>query len=263
MRDKRTVTGRSKAYDELVIEFRKLLDPTFVEPPKRETKAERKEKKDKERREQRERDIEAGLISRDAPMPDDEDANGAPKKKKKSSKKKGAAGAGGSGAGGSGAGGSGANGAAGEDGRGGEDDEPEDLDSEAEADALIDAVQRARGIPMRPTPYPPSSLLPTSPTTSTAPNAAASSSLAANLAAAFGPSPGLTRPNIQPLGVPLALPVGASSFFVARNETLRACVDLVRSALNNGSGGGGGGPSNTNNASSAGNGINGMSVKYA
>ena len=217
MRDKRMVQGRSKQYDDLVIEFRKLLDPTFVEPPKRETKAERKEKKEKERREKRERDIEAGLIPPDAPL-DGEGKDKTKKKKKGSSKKKAANAASGSGVGSGVAGTSAADAAGGgEDGgksANGEDDEPEDLDSEAEADALIDAVQRARGIAR-----PPPVLAATSPVTTTSTTA-----------------PSLVNSGGMPrqLGVPLALPTGASSFFVARNEALRCCADIVRSALGSG-----------------------------
>ena len=235
MRDKRMVQGRSKQYDDLVIEFRKLLDPSFVEPPKRETKAERKEKKERERREKRERDIEAGLIPPDAPLDGEGGKDKTKKKKKSSSKKKTANAAAGTGNGSGAAGTSAADGTgAGEDGGkggNGEDDEPEDLDSEAEADALIDAVQRARGI-VRP---PPASLL-----TATSPITATSTTSPSSLV-----SSGMPRQ----LGVPLALPTGASSFFVARNEALRCCADIVRSAL-------GSGPAATN-AASANNGPSG------
>lgn len=260
MRDKRLIT-RSKPYDELVLDFRRAVNPNYVEPPKRETKAERKEKERRERRERREKDVAEGRVDPEAPWSGDEDegAGGAGgggnagggkkdggKKKEKSKKKKAGASSGGNGggkkgaAGGSGAGagasGSGANAASGEGGMGGDDSEAEDVDSEAEADALIEAIQRSRGlIPLFPSSLPSTSLDPlTSPTTSTAPPQTPITPSAPT--APFTP---------KPLGTPLALPGGASTFFIARNEALRCCADIVRSALGGGGssslGGAGGG----------------------
>ncbi|KZV92366.1 SCA7-domain-containing protein [Exidia glandulosa HHB12029] len=50
---KRAVLGRSKAYDELLLDFQRANDPNFVEPVKRETKAEKKAARDKEREEKK------------------------------------------------------------------------------------------------------------------------------------------------------------------------------------------------------------------
>ena len=53
---KRAVLGRSKPYDELLLEWNRLNNPNFVEPVKRETKAERKERKEKERKRKEEKE---------------------------------------------------------------------------------------------------------------------------------------------------------------------------------------------------------------
>ena len=50
---KRAVQGRSKDYDVLLNEFNKERNPNYVEPVKRQTKAERKEKKEKEKAEKK------------------------------------------------------------------------------------------------------------------------------------------------------------------------------------------------------------------
>ncbi|KAF8518985.1 SCA7, zinc-binding domain-containing protein [Hysterangium stoloniferum] len=50
---KRSVLGRSRPYDELLLDWNRAHNPNFVEPVKRETKAEKKEKKDREREEKR------------------------------------------------------------------------------------------------------------------------------------------------------------------------------------------------------------------
>ncbi|QRW20098.1 SCA7, zinc-binding domain protein [Rhizoctonia solani] len=49
MNAKRAVQGRTKSYDQLFIEHKRATDPNYVEPVKRETKAEKKAKKDRER----------------------------------------------------------------------------------------------------------------------------------------------------------------------------------------------------------------------
>ena len=46
---KRAVQGRSKNYDELLNDFNRERNPNYVEPVKRQSKAERKEKKEKEK----------------------------------------------------------------------------------------------------------------------------------------------------------------------------------------------------------------------
>lgn len=50
---KRSVLGRSRNYDELLLDWNRAHNPNFVEPVKRETKAEKKEKRDREREEKR------------------------------------------------------------------------------------------------------------------------------------------------------------------------------------------------------------------
>lgn len=50
---KRSVQGRSKPYDELLNALLKERNPNWVEPVKRQTKAERKEKKEKEKAEKK------------------------------------------------------------------------------------------------------------------------------------------------------------------------------------------------------------------
>ena len=56
---KRAVQGRSKDYDVLLLEWNRLNNPNFVEPVKRETKAERKEKRDREKAEKKRQQLEA------------------------------------------------------------------------------------------------------------------------------------------------------------------------------------------------------------
>ncbi|TFK71615.1 SCA7-domain-containing protein [Pluteus cervinus] len=50
---KRAVQGRSKLYDELLLEWQRANNPNFVEPVKRETKAEKKEKREREKLEKK------------------------------------------------------------------------------------------------------------------------------------------------------------------------------------------------------------------
>ena len=50
---KRSVQGRSKGYDELLLEWNRANNPNFVEPVKRESKQERKERKEKEKAEKK------------------------------------------------------------------------------------------------------------------------------------------------------------------------------------------------------------------
>ncbi|KAK7030636.1 SAGA-associated factor 73, partial [Favolaschia claudopus] len=50
---KRAVEGRSRKYDELLLEWQRAHNPNFVEPVKKETKAEKKEKKEKEKQEKK------------------------------------------------------------------------------------------------------------------------------------------------------------------------------------------------------------------
>jgi len=55
---KRAVQGRSKLYDELLLDWNRANNPNFVEPVKRESKKERKEKKEKEKRERKQKELE-------------------------------------------------------------------------------------------------------------------------------------------------------------------------------------------------------------
>lgn len=50
---KRSVQGRSRNYDELLLEWQRANNPNFVEPVKRETKAEKKEKREREKLEKK------------------------------------------------------------------------------------------------------------------------------------------------------------------------------------------------------------------
>ncbi|KAJ3564106.1 hypothetical protein NP233_g8514 [Leucocoprinus birnbaumii] len=56
---KRAVQGRSRAYDELLLEWNRANNPNFVEPVKRETKAEKKEKREREKLEKKRLEAEA------------------------------------------------------------------------------------------------------------------------------------------------------------------------------------------------------------
>lgn len=60
---KRAVQGRSKPYDELLLEWNRLHNPNWVEPVKRETKAERKERKEKEKAEKKRQALEAAAAA--------------------------------------------------------------------------------------------------------------------------------------------------------------------------------------------------------
>lgn len=56
---KRAVQGRSRPYDELLLEWNRANNPNFVEPVKRETKAEKKEKREREKQEKKRLEAEA------------------------------------------------------------------------------------------------------------------------------------------------------------------------------------------------------------
>jgi SAGA-associated factor 73 len=58
---KRAVQGRSRNYDELLLEWQRANNPNFVEPVKRETKAEKKEKREKEKLEKKRLASEAAV----------------------------------------------------------------------------------------------------------------------------------------------------------------------------------------------------------
>lgn len=60
---KRAVPGRSKPYDELLLDFQRANDPNFVEPVKKETKAEKKAAREREREEKKRLAAEAKAAS--------------------------------------------------------------------------------------------------------------------------------------------------------------------------------------------------------
>ena len=60
---KRAVQGRSKVYDELLLEWNRAHNPNWVEPVKKETKAEKKEKREREKAEKKRLAMEAAIAS--------------------------------------------------------------------------------------------------------------------------------------------------------------------------------------------------------
>ncbi|EJD01532.1 SCA7-domain-containing protein [Fomitiporia mediterranea MF3/22] len=153
---KRAVQGRSKKYDELLSDFNKERNPNYVEPPKRQTKAERKEKKEKEKAEKKRLAVEAAAVSAAVKQT----TGGLQKKKKTTTTAAPVA-------------------TVPQDDD--EDENMDDVDSEAELDSMVKAVRNAQ-------------------TTGV-------------------------------IGVPLAVPCDAGSWFVGRRERLRNCRDLIASAL--------------------------------
>ncbi|KAF8558939.1 SCA7-domain-containing protein [Imleria badia] len=123
---KRAVQGRSKAYDELLLEWNRANNPNWVEPVKKETKAEKKEKREKEKAEKKRLAMEAAIAS--GIDPTKAATKKAPKKTQVSTTASRLEG----------------------------DDTAEnldDLDSEAEVDSLVKAVQEAQskgivGVPL-------------------------------------------------------------------------------------------------------------------
>ncbi|EIW82061.1 SCA7-domain-containing protein [Coniophora puteana RWD-64-598 SS2] len=154
---KRAVEGRSKSYDELLLDWNRANNPNWVEPVKKETKAEKKEKKEREKAEKKRLAQEAAAAT-----------GGEVGKPKKSAKKATSSAV-----------------AATDSGKGAEGDNGaenlDEIDSEAEVDALVKGIHEAR---------------------------------------AKGQ-----------VGMPLAVPLNASSWFVARRERLRNCRDLLATAL--------------------------------
>jgi len=130
---KRAVLGRSKPYDELLLEWNRAYKVGFVEPVKRETKKEKKEKRDKEREEQKKLNGDKKVGSGTGGT-----GGGAKRNAKKSGSNTAANGVNG-----------GANGTGGAD----EDEEEGSVDSEAELDAMVRAIRKARdegriGVPL-------------------------------------------------------------------------------------------------------------------
>ncbi|KAF7294463.1 SCA7 domain-containing protein [Mycena kentingensis (nom. inval.)] len=122
---KRAVEGRSRKYDDLLLEWQRKHNPKFVEPVKRETKAEKKEKKEKEKAEKKK------LAEEQAAALGIDPAAAVVKKPstgtKKSTKKASTAAA--------------VRTVAGDDGN----ENLDDLDSEAEMDELVQSVRDATG----------------------------------------------------------------------------------------------------------------------
>jgi len=246
MHAKRQLPGRSKNFDELLLEYRRIHDPKFVEPvpkkPKEKkepgvpgvgkdglTKKERKELREKERMEKREADIRAGLIDPNDPA----HALPQPKKKKKKTAAPGVSGgtggkkgAGAAGTGGQAAGtGGGANGSVPGEWDSMDEDEIAELDSDVEIDKLISAVSRSKragqqtGVITGYSLFPPSVVSPASQAgggTSTGTKGGASN--AASQTSVGGPTP-------------LARSTNTTHYFVARNEVLRCCADILLKAL--------------------------------
>nr|GAT42975.1 predicted protein [Mycena chlorophos] len=163
---KRAVEGRSRKYDDLLLDWQRIHNPKFVEPVKRESKAEKKEKKEKEKLEKKKlADEQAAALGIDPATVKKPSTS-----TKKSAKKTSTAAA------------SKAN------ARDDANENLDDLDSEAEMEELVQSVRDAtsRGV----------------------------------------------------IGMPLAVPSDASSWFVQRRERLRCCRDLLVGALSNGNGNG-------------------------
>jgi SAGA-associated factor 73 len=120
---KRAVQNRSKPYDELLLEWNRANNPNWVEPVKRETKAEKKEKREREKAEKKKAAAEAAIAA--GLDPNKKGAGGAGGwGSKKMSKKAAAAAAANAG-----------------------DEEMEnwdEIDSEAEVDEMVKAVRTAR-----------------------------------------------------------------------------------------------------------------------
>ncbi|KAJ7224431.1 SCA7, zinc-binding domain-containing protein [Mycena pura] len=158
---KRAVQGRSRLYDDLLLDWQRKHNPNFVEPVKRETKAEKKEKREKEKLEKKKlAEEQAVALGVDPSLIKKQGVSGTKKGGKRASA------------------------ATTVRMNVGDDDNVEnldDLDSEAEMDDLVQAVRDAttKGI----------------------------------------------------IGVPLAVPCDAGTWFVQRRERLRCCRDLLVGAL--------------------------------
>lgn len=168
---KRAVQGRSRPYDELLLEWNRLNNPNFVEPVKRETKQERKERKEKEKAEKKRLQMEAAAAAGvDLTKKQTATAGTAgPKKSKKAAATTNTTTA------------AAAPGVGPAAPKPDEDENLDDVDSEVELDSLVGAVRLAqdRGL----------------------------------------------------IGIPLAVPCDASSWFVGRRERVRTCRELLANAL--------------------------------
>lgn len=136
---KRAVPGRSKSYDELLLDWKRENIEGFVEPVKRETKAERKAKKEAEKEAKRLEMLAAGIVPGSKKSKKAAGEGGAAKKTKKADKAAGANGEKGAAGGKKTAKASAAGGAGGDD-----DDDDDDLDSDVEFESLVRAVRISR-----------------------------------------------------------------------------------------------------------------------
>ena len=185
---KRAVLGRSRDYDALLLDWQRANNPNFVEPVKRETKAEKKEKREREKLEKKRMAGEAAALGADAPAAPGgkkAGASGAGGGSKKVGKKAAAAAA--------------AQQRLAEELREDVSEDLDDLDSEVEMEELIRSVRTAK--------------------------------------------------EAGAIGVPLAVPCDAGSWFIQRRERARCCRDLLMNAL--GSGGGTGAPGGMGGRSSS------------
>ncbi len=166
---KRAVQGRSRPYDELLLEWNRQNKPGFVEPVKRESKQERKERKEKEKAEKKKEKMEAAAamgvdLNTKKPAATATGGTGTKKAKKPTTTNTAVA-----------------TPSAPTANKVDHDENLDDVDSEAEMDVLIHSVRLAhsRGV----------------------------------------------------IGVPLAVPCDASSWFVARRERVRTCREHLANAL--------------------------------
>lgn len=173
---KRAVPGRSRDYDALLLDWQRANNPNFVEPVKRETKAEKKEKREREKLEKKRMAGEAAVGEAPAAPGGKKAGAGGGGGSKKVGKKAAAAAA--------------AQQRLAEELREDVSEDLDDLDSEVEMDDLIRSVRTAK--------------------------------------------------EAGTIGVPLAVPCDAGSWFIQRRERARCCRDLLMNAL--GSGGGTGAP---------------------
>ncbi|KAF6761460.1 SCA7, zinc-binding domain-containing protein [Ephemerocybe angulata] len=190
---KRSVQGRSRPYDELLLDWQRANNPNFVEPVKRESKAEKKAQREREKLEKKRIASEAAAaLGIDPPPAVSKKASAAAASGKKQTKKAAAAAA-----------------AAVRFAAGMDENAPEDLgdlDSETELDELVKSVRTAQDAGV--------------------------------------------------VGVPLAVPCDAGSWFVQRRERVRCCRDLFMAALGNG--GNGIGPVGFTNRTASGGTIGGV-----
>ncbi|ESK96421.1 histone acetylation-related protein [Moniliophthora roreri MCA 2997] len=122
---KRAVQGRSRRYDDLLLDWQREHNPNFVEPVKRETKAEKKEKREKEKAEKkRQQEEAAAALGID---PNAKKSSGAAAAKKAAKKAAAAAAV-----------------ARAEGGGDNNRENLDDLDSEAEVEEMVRSVRTAR-----------------------------------------------------------------------------------------------------------------------